>query len=394
MKICLLTPEYPPEHWGGLARTAERVARHAGSLGADVHVVTYSVVDDPLVLLDENRRTTAGDGVTLHRLALGRLDPGESYRGWSDSPHIRTIKMLFQSLEILQAAERFELVHAFFLYPGGYVAGLLARRHHARCVVTLVGSDVRRHFFQPEAVAMCRSGLENADRVVALSRDLLELADALVPVAAKAEVIHNSVRIPEVQWRARDAGAGPVRVGSAGIFKYAKGLPYLLKAVAGVRGRHDVLLELAGTVRPQERETLALMVERTGVGDALTLLPALSPEDMPGWLCTLDAFVLPSLWEGCPNVLMEAMAAGLPCVATRIGAVEELVEDGVSGMLVSHGDAAALGAALERLLLLPDRGAALGAAAREHMRSFSEERERSAWQAVYEGLAASPVSRT
>ena len=383
MKICILTPAFPPESWGGLARTAERVARHACALGADVHVAAFSVVDEPLVLLDENRRTTRRDGITLHRLRLGRFAYPEEYRGWGDSPHTRAIKTLYQSLEILHAEERYDLLHAFFLYPAGYVAGLLAGRHGVRSLVTLVGNDVKRHFFQPEAVAMCRSGLENADRVVALSRELLDLADALTPVKSKGEIIHNAVSIPVAAWRAREARPGPFRLGSGGILKYAKGLPYLLKAAAGLRERHDISLELVGEVRVHERDTLERMIARTGVREILSLRPPVAREAMPAWLNSLDAFVLPSVSEGCPNILMEAMAGGLPCVASRVGAVEDMIEDGVSGLLVPYGNAEALQAALERLISMPDQGAALGRGARERMRSFSAQREEREWQTVY-----------
>jgi len=383
MKICILTPAFPPESWGGLARTAERVARHACSLGADVHVAAFSVVADPLVLLDENRRTTRRDGITLHRLELGRFEYPQEYLGWGDSPHTRAIKTLYQSLEILHAAERYDLLHAFFLYPAGYVAGLLAGRYGVRSLVTLVGNDVKRHFFQPEAVAMCRSGLENADRVVALSGELLDLADALTPVKSKGEIIHNGVSIPSAGWRARAARTGPFRLGSGGILKYAKGLPYLLKAAAGLRETHDISVELVGEVRVHERDTLERMIALTGVREILNLRPPVAREAMPAWLDSLDAFVLSSLSEGCPNILMEAMAGGLPCVASRVGAVEDLIEDGVSGLLVPYGNAQALQAALDGLIIMPDRGAALGRAARERMRSFSPQRERREWQAVY-----------
>ena len=228
-----------------------------------------------------------------------------------------------------------------------------------------------------------RQGLENADRVVALSGELLDLADALTPVKSKGEIIHNGVSIPSTGWRARPARTGPFRLGSGGIFKYAKGLPYLLKAAAGLRERHDISLELVGEVRVHERDTLERMIARTGVRDILSLRPAVAREAMPAWLDSLDAFVLPSVSEGCPNILMEAMAGGLPCVASRVGAVEDLIEDGVSGLLVPYGDAQALQSALDRLITMPDQGAALGRAARERMRSFSAQREEREWQAVY-----------
>jgi len=386
MKICIITPEYPPDNWGGLARTVERVADHACCLGMDVHVAHFAVLDDSVILLDENRATRIEQGVTVHRLKVARQRIREGYRGVGDSPHIRAVKMLYQSLEILHEEVNFDLFHSFFLYPAGYVSGLLARRFGVRSIVSLVGNDVKRHFFQPEAVAMCKSGLENAGLVTALSSELLELADALAPVRDKSALIYNSVAIPPSQWAPRSLSNDPYRIGSAGIFKYAKGLPYLFKAVAGLARRHKVAVELVGDVREYERETVDQMIERTGIGAMLTLRKAVPRERIHDWLLSLDMFVLPSISEGCPNILMEAMACGVPSVATKVGAVTDLIEDGVSGLIAPYGNADALEKTMEKLMGMPDGGASLGRSARVRMERFSPVWEKEEWRKIYQRL--------
>lgn len=125
------------------------------------------------------------------------------------------------------------------------------------------------------------------------------------------------------------------------------------------------------------------MVEKTGIGDIIDFQPALSHDRIPEWLCSLDAFVLSSVSEGCPNILMEAMACGLPCVATRVGAVEDLMEDTVSGLIVPWGNAAAITEAIDRIIQLPDRGLLLGLAARNRMKGFSPEIEQREWKTLY-----------
>jgi hypothetical protein len=92
--------------------------------------------------------------------------------------------------------------------------------------------------------------------------------------------------------------------------------------------------------------------------------PATSQDEVAAILATADAFVLPSFAEGVPVVLMEALAAGLPVIATRITGVPELVEDGVSGLLVHAGRPEALAAAIDRWPPCPT-GARLGAQGRE-----------------------------
>jgi glycosyltransferase involved in cell wall biosynthesis len=386
MKLCIVTPEFPPDNWGGLARTAARVARHACRLNMNVHVAHFRVVDDPLILLDENRSTRSENGITVHQIRVNQKKFSEDYRGVGDSPHIRSIKMMYQSLEILYEENRFDLFHSFFLYPAGYVTGLLAKRFGLPSVVTLVGNDVKRHFFQPEAVAMCKSGLDNARMVVALSRELIELADALTPIRGKSAIIYNSICIPSARWRPQHVRTLPFRIGSAGIFKYAKGLPYLLKAVAELAGRHDVTLELVGDIRAYERDTIERMIVSTGTAAMLTIHKPMPHEDIWNWLISLDVFVLSSVSEGCPNILMEAMACGVPSVATRVGAVSKLIEDGISGLVTPYGNAGALANALETLMDMPDKGASLGRHARARMEIFSPDREMQEWRCIYQKI--------
>ncbi|MEW6349029.1 MAG: glycosyltransferase [Thermodesulfobacteriota bacterium] len=507
IKICITTPEFPPDQWGGLARTAERVARCGAESGLEVHVAVFRVADGPLVLLDENRVDSARDGLIIHRITLGRERAGETRELW-DCPHNLTLQMMYQSLEMLHRDVGFELFHSFFLYPVGYVTGLLAKRFRARSVTTIVGNDVKKYPFSPEKAALCSSGLENADLVVALSGELLDMADALSPIREKARVVYNSVEIPAEGWSPkRDAGTerlgaatnnrghlprlarvpmagtvgsthvqtahghrgstaidpfaqadsddkssrrvknlndsstdsrslstampahavptspsapegsrrtlpseslesspsdtsrddesapaepsfAPFRIGCAGIFKYAKGLPYLFKAVAGLSERFPLVLELRGTLRDSERDVYRQMVTRTGIEKHLRLLEPLSHDDIPRWLRSLDLFVLPSVSEGCPNILMEAMASGVPCVATKTGAVEDLMLDGVSGLSVPWGESAALAAAMERVIQDPGLAMSLGTAARQRMRLFSSQREQRAWKSVYAQLEA------
>ncbi len=382
-KVCMVTLEYPPDQWGGLARTVENVARHVRDMGLEVHVAHFTVLEETSVLLDENRQDENRAGVFVHHLQVGRESLSDRPLTIWDFPHTRTFKMMYQSLELLHDQVHFDLIHSFFLYPTGYISGLLARRMQVPSILTLVGNDVKKYIFCPEMAAFCCSGLENADRVAALSHDLLMTANALFPVADKGCVIFNSVQIPPVSWKPRPLHNRPFKIGCAGIFKYAKGLPYLFKAIKALRQRHDITLHLAGTLRDSEKNTYLAMVEKTGIADILNFQPALSHDKIPEWLCSLDAFVLSSVSEGCPNILMEAMACGLPCVATRVGAVEDLMEDTISGLIVPWGNAIAIAEALDWIIQLPDRGLSLGRAARSRMKGFSPIREHQEWKTLY-----------
>ena len=139
-----------------------------------------------------------------------------------------------------------------------------------------------------------------------------------------------------------------------------KGVPVVLEALAKVRETHpDASLTLVGD--GSERPQIEARIAELGLDDAVHLTGYLSQSGVAEELAGSDIFVLPSFAEGVPVVLMEAMATGLPVVATRIAGIPELVEHGVNGHVVAPGDAEALAGALSELLDDPEARAAMGA---------------------------------
>jgi glycosyltransferase involved in cell wall biosynthesis len=150
-----------------------------------------------------------------------------------------------------------------------------------------------------------------------------------------------------------------------GRLERAKGVFDLVDAVAALRKTHpDVRLILAG----DDVDGLGRYADERGVADAVQLTGWVGPEKKRALLDSTAVFVLPSYAEGSPISLLEAMAAGLPSVATAVGGIPDVVADGVNGMLVEPGDVGMLTNVLRRLLddrMLRSR---LGAAARETVR--------------------------
>jgi glycosyltransferase involved in cell wall biosynthesis len=139
--------------------------------------------------------------------------------------------------------------------------------------------------------------------------------------------------------------AGPI-VGIVATLRSWKGHRYLLEAIAGI-GRRDVRLAIVGD-GPQ-RAALEARAAELGIGGRVRF--AGNQDDVAPWLHAFDLFCLPSYAnEGVPQALMQAMACGLPVVSTPVGSIDEIVSDGTTGVLVAPEDAAALQAAIERLL--------------------------------------------
>lgn len=143
----------------------------------------------------------------------------------------------------------------------------------------------------------------------------------------------------------------------------AKGVPLLIEAMPHIRAAHPgAHLVLIGD--GPDRTALQDRVRRLGLEDAVRFTGYQSQDEVACALARAAVFVLPSFAEGVPVVLMEAMAARRPVVATRIAGIPELVDDGVSGRIVPPGDATALAAAVCDILSAPDRAARMGEAGR------------------------------
>lgn len=206
---------------------------------------------------------------------------------------------------------------------------------------------------------------------------------------ARMTVIPNGVDVRPVEALPRATLGVPPHaylVCCVGRLEPQKALDRVIDALAsdGLRER-DVVLVIAG--EGPSRRGLDARVARLGLGGRVRLLG--HRDDVPRILAAADLFVLPSLFEGMPNALMEAMAQGLPCVATAVGGVEELLGESEAGLVVPRSDPALLAEAIRTLMDAPDRAAALGRAARERVAArFSIDRNVAAFEALYAAVMA------
>src|SRR5262249_3307336 len=133
------------------------------------------------------------------------------------------------------------------------------------------------------------------------------------------------------------------------------------EAVAKLRVMHPVRLALIGE-GPLERDLRKFAAELR-IDDRVRFLGR--QDDLAPWYSAMDVFVLPSLWEGLPNAVLEAMSAGLPVVATRVDGVPEAVDAAVTGLLCEPGDPQSLFGAIQEMIVDPEERHAMGAAGRK-----------------------------
>jgi glycosyltransferase involved in cell wall biosynthesis len=239
------------------------------------------------------------------------------------------------------ASWRAGIPHVITMHGSRYYAGRLRRRLAMRAAVALSG------------------------RTVAVSRQLARHVsqDLWVPLSRVAMIPNGVPWVkPERTTLREELGLGPADrlLVSVGNLYPVKGHRHLVDALARLAGRHATLhVAIAG--RGEMEAELSARARDHGLAGRVHLLGLRS--DIAALLSAADVFVLPSLSEGLPLALLEAMFAGCPIVASDVGEVGAALAHGEAGMLVPPGDPAALAEALDALLGAPDRARAMGARA-------------------------------
>jgi glycosyltransferase involved in cell wall biosynthesis len=178
-----------------------------------------------------------------------------------------------------------------------------------------------------------------------------------------------------------------VLLGAVGRLDYQKGHSFLIEAVAKLRATQPVKLVLVGD-GPLRRE-LENLARTLRIEEAC--LFAGEVQDIPAWLSAFDVFALPSLWEGLPNALLEAMAMGLAVVATKVDGVPELVRHDANGLLCEPKDTQTLFVALQDLVLDPELRQRLGAEAKRAIKEKFRLMDMIAnYEKLYSRVAAPP----
>jgi glycosyltransferase involved in cell wall biosynthesis len=260
-------------------------------------------------------------------------------------------------------------VHAHFTSPSADVARMVAllRRGDGRPPVswsfTAHGTDIFN-----DAPARLAGKVRDASLVVCVSdfgrSQLMRMVDE--DHWDKLRVVHCGLDRRWFAEPAERASSNPLKLLTVGRLEREKGHVVLLEAVSELARRGvPARLELVGD--GSRRARLERLAADLGIAASVHFLGTLGQDRLPARYAAADVFCMPSLGEGIPVVLMEAMASGLPAVASGVMGIPELVEDGVSGVLVPPGRPAAFADSLERLAGDPELRAQMGEAGRRRV---------------------------
>jgi len=277
----------------------------------------------------------------------------------------------------------FDIILAYFVYPGGYIAIRLGDVLGLPVVCSCRGNDISKDMFTaPDVLDMV---LRQSSRLIFVSASLLDMADTLVPCRDKASVIANSVDCHQFRPSTRHANSPrrPIVLGTSGVMRWKKGIDLLLPLIRALHHAHDVRFHLAGYGLDEAiDEQINSFCQRHQLQERVVVLGPLSHRQMPQALRQMDIYLTTSYQEGMPNGVLEAMACALPVIATAADGIPELVQDGITGHLCPMGDLEALLVSCRNLIEQPLTRQQMGRAGRARARDlFPPEREVAAVEA-------------
>ncbi len=276
--------------------------------------------------------------------------------------------------------------------------GLLLKPFHKMKLVTTIHGWVVQTSRTPLYYAVDKWSIPYYNHIICVSDDLLDEAKRIGVKADKLSWINNAIdqddyarEYPPEQSRLREqmgTPSGRLVIGAVGRLMPEKGFNHLIRAAEQlIKEGLDFEVWIAG--RGDSQEALQALIDGLNLQDRVKLFGFCS--DMKGFYHALDVFVLSSLREGLPNVVLEACSMGVPVVSTLVAGIPKMLTHDVDGLLCPIADTEALISPMRTLLKNPQKRAGLAAAGRkliEQKYSFSVRMEKV--KAIYDSLLDSP----
>ncbi len=391
LKVCITTLEFPPDI-GGVGESVQRISQMLIESGYEVHVAVFR--SKQRFAKDGLRRRASCDtniqnDVFVHRIDSAIRDgAGMIYDFYGD---------VYFYLKKLHQIYRFDLLHGFFLNETGFVTTLLSKEENIPVINSVRGSDLHKHIFNPKVHPQAVWILENSTWSTFVSKDLQKRGIAIASsIKNKCSAFLNSIKpidFDNLEKPALLQELSGVIVGSTGRFRDKKGMEYLLEACAKVSQKVDLTLLLVGDFVDKERAYWEQEIKASGIGDRLKITGIISRQEVLAYLPHFDIFAIPSLHDGCPNALLEAMLAGNAIVGSNVDAIGEILADGTSGLVVEPANSEDLAIAIETLAIDSELRQKFGKGAREKvLTELNPAIEKANWLAVYQKALGKNIS--
>jgi glycosyltransferase involved in cell wall biosynthesis len=239
---------------------------------------------------------------------------------------------------------RFDLIHSQFTWSAGYVGARLKEKYNSHFIVTARGYDIYDLPFRDEEWReKIRYVLNSADYIITVSNSNLECIKKL-NVKTPAKVIQNGFRADlfclrdlKACRKILDLPSDKTIILTVGNLVEIKGQKYLIEAMKEVvKHKKDVLCIIVGSGKLKGK--LEKQIKKAGLGSYVKLSGGKPHNEIPIWMNACNVFVLPSLNEGNPNVMFEALGCGKPFVGTKVGGVPDIITADDYGLLCEPGN--------------------------------------------------------
>lgn len=370
MKILFFNYEYPPLGGGAANATLCILKEYSKMDDLKVDLITAS-------LGDKYEIEKIGENITIHRLPIGKNKSNLHFQSQKDLVVYSWKALLFANK--LTKENKYDLTHSFFSVPCGAISLWLKITKKIPYIISLRGSDVpgysdRFKFIYVVLKPLIRLIWKESRAVVSNSQGLKDLA-LETNKNQKIDIIFNGIDInnfcPEKSIQRSDKFI--ITLGGTRITE-RKGINYLIEALSALVTKYpNIFLRLVG--EGNEKENLISLTKELKLDNFVEFVGLIPREKIAPYYQEARLFVLPSLNEGMSNAMLEALATGLPIVATETGGTSELVEDGANGLIVKMKDSKDLAEKIEMIIKDEER--------REKMGQMSRQKaEKMSWESV------------
>jgi glycosyltransferase involved in cell wall biosynthesis len=378
-RICLVTHYFPP-HKGGIEQVSYEQSKRLTQSGYQIDVLTSKF---------EGRNTNPAKGIRIYHY------PSLSIAKRFGVPYPIISFKAYKTF--VQHIKKCDLVHAHgHVYMSSYMAGMVAKKYKKPFIVTQHNTFIDYQSLLNMAehlndLTIGKSVLKRADRIITVSKETMKYVLKLGADKSKTSVIYNGVDVdtfcPTNKKENRKKLGLPKNrkiILSARRLVYKNGLGTLIESVPLVAQNHpDVLFVVAG--KGPSRKLIEDRIKELGIDNNIKLTGFVPDNLLPSYYGAADYFILPSAsGEGLPLVLLEAMACGLPVIATTVGGTPEIVKHMKNGVLVPPRNPEAMAETTAKILSDERLGPSIGEKARRIIEDrFTWEENVSQLQDIY-----------
>lgn len=331
-KILFISHRYEPD-LGGLSKSATRISRQLAQLGICVHVLVLTRnLPQGIVHLDRDQKP---DHPTLYRMGIS-------------SRHTTTMMLALQQVRSMHIEHSYTLFWGHYAYPNGFLACLAAREMGVASTVSIRGNDIDTALFSGQAFSHLLWTIESATVLSCVSTQyanrLHGLSDKTINVIVLGNATDTDLFKPVSGNKSNDQITAknnrPFVVGFSGELREKKGLVPFMHAVEKLSTILPLKVLIVGEVRASDQHLVDRFLEQRE--DLIPLITFTGHIDDPAIVADhyrkMDVLFQPSLWDGLPNSILEAMACECLVLAGEVGGVTDVIDHGRNGFLLRGAD--------------------------------------------------------